>query len=92
MTLEYVDDISRSDPPECEPGQVGHVFDRVDVLKVKPGVYKTDVVFLIPPDYRPGDEVLYLEWEKNPLQVNVEQVGPASVTSPSMAATQPSSP
>ncbi len=76
MTLDYVDDISREDPHEREFGQVGHIFDRVDILNVKPGVYKTDVVFLIPPDYRPGDEDLYLEWEKKPLRVAVEPVGP----------------
>jgi len=86
MTVEYVDDITRPDPPECEPGQVGHVFDRVDVLRVKPGVYKTDVMFLIPPDYRPGDETLYMQWEKNPLRVGVQAVAPAPEAEPGAAA------
>jgi hypothetical protein len=79
MTLDYVDDISRNDPPECENGQVGHVFDRMDVLKVKPGVYKTDIVFLIPPEYRPGDEALYVQWESHPLKVDAERMEPGGL-------------
>jgi len=74
VTLMYVDDITIKDPPESEPGQVGHIYDRVDVLKVKPGVYKSDIVFLIPPDYRTGDEKLYLEWERLPLRVKIQPV------------------
>ena len=74
-TLHYVDDITLEDPPESEPGQVGHVYDRLDVLRVRPGTYETDVKFLIPPEYRPGDEMLYLEWEEHPLRVEVRPVG-----------------
>jgi hypothetical protein len=74
VSLVYVDDIRGSDPPEGDPGQMGHVYDRADVLKVKPGVYKNDARFMVPPDYRPGDEKTYLEWEKNPLQVEVEDL------------------
>ncbi len=71
VELAYVDDITVPDPPEAEPGQVGHIYDRVNVINVKPGVYKSDIVFLVPPDYRPGDEKLYLEWERQPLDVEI---------------------
>lgn len=74
VTLVYVDDISQEDPPEREPGQVGHAFDRADVLKVKPGVYKSDMRFMVPPDYRSGDEMTYREWEGAPLQVEIEDL------------------
>ena len=73
VNLVYVDDIDREDPPEGEPGQVGHIYDRVDIIGLKPGTYKTDIVFLVPPDYEPGDENLYLEWEKTPLCVEVQE-------------------
>lgn len=74
VNLVYVDDIFRDDPPEGESGQVGHIYDRVDVIGLKPGTYKTDIVFLIPPDYKPGDENIYLEWEKTPLRVEVQEI------------------
>jgi hypothetical protein len=74
VSLVYVDDIRCPDPPEDEPGQVGHVYDRVDVREVKPEVYKNIARFMIPPDYRPGDEKTYLAWEKSPLRVEVEDL------------------
>jgi hypothetical protein len=71
-TLVYLDDIGVDDPPESEPGQVGHIFDRSDVLQLKPGIYRSDVRFMVAPDYRRGDEKMYLDWETHPLQVEVE--------------------
>ena len=73
MSLRYVDDIRKPDPPEGEPGQVGHIYDRIDVLAMDPGTFRIGVTFSIPPYYRPGDEEIYLAWEANPLRVDVAE-------------------
>ena len=76
-TLHYVDDYTRPDPPEAEPGQIGHAFSRTEITHLRPGVYRFDVVFYIPPHFKPGDEQDFVKWLATPLEAVVH---PARVT------------
>ena len=68
ISVHYVDDYRSADPPEQEPGMIGHVFDRGDILHLRPGVYETDLLLFIPPYSRDGKHERYLNMEKAPLE------------------------
>ena len=67
-TVHYVDDYRVADPPEQEPGQIGHVFDRGDVTHLRPGIYQADLFLFIPPWYHDGEHDRYLNMEMAPLE------------------------
>ena len=74
VTLAYEDNIQLADGPEGEAGLVGCVRDRAETADLESGLFKTDAGFLIAPEYRPGDESMYLHWRSVPLQVEVEDL------------------
>jgi hypothetical protein len=69
ISPHYIDDFRIPDPPEDEPGQIGHVFDRIDMIHLRAGVYHMELKFFVQPNYQPGDEKKYLAMEKAPLKV-----------------------
>jgi hypothetical protein len=71
ISLHYVDDYHIPDPPENEPGHIGHVFDRIDFTHVKPGMYQLEPFLYFPPHYHAGDQDKYLNMENAPLEIAI---------------------
>jgi hypothetical protein len=48
IRMEFTDDITREDPPEFEPGQVGMAYSYSTVGNLKPGVYVMELDWFFP--------------------------------------------
>jgi len=70
--LVYEDDVRARAGRRGEIGPAGCVGERVEAIRLDSGVFKADADYLVPPEYRPGDERTYLQWRRAPLRVEVE--------------------
>jgi hypothetical protein len=75
ISLRYVDDYKLDDPPESEPGQIGHIYDRGDVTRLRPGLYKTEITLYMPPHFHLAELERYLNVERAPVEVLVRAAG-----------------
>ncbi len=66
--LYYVDDRTKLDPPENEPGQIGSTgYDFGNLLKANKGTYTFTSYIYVPIGYRPGDERPWLNIIDHPI-------------------------
>ncbi len=67
--LYYVDDKTKLDPPENEPGQIGSTgYDFGNLLKADKGTYHFISYIYVPIGYRPGDEKPWLNIIDHPIE------------------------
>ncbi|MCG6535989.1 MAG: hypothetical protein L7F78_15120 [Syntrophales bacterium LBB04] len=70
--LIYIDDFSRSNAPEEEPGTTPKIgFSLQNTLALKKGTYRYNARFYFPADCRPGTLAGYLAILDNPLEVRI---------------------
>ncbi|MCL4557440.1 MAG: hypothetical protein M1491_02190 [Deltaproteobacteria bacterium] len=70
--LYFVDDRTKLDPPENEPGQIGSTgYDFGNLLKAAKGTYTFTSYIYVPIGYRPGDERPWLNIIDHPIHYTV---------------------
>lgn len=66
--LYFVDDKTKLDPPENEPGQIANTgYDFGNLLKAKKGIYTFTSYIYVPIKYKPGDEKPWLNIIDHPI-------------------------
>ena len=78
--ISYHDDLVKPDPPESEPGQIGHTASVAEVKSLKAGKYFIGIEFYWPPflyqSCKPGSlnrEIVqqYLNYQDHPLTYQI---------------------
>jgi len=71
------DDEKFINPPERFPGNIGWTWQDWRISQLPGGSYTFYLEFYLPPNYRPGNEVAYLNYMDHPVKVKVaDQVYP----------------
>jgi hypothetical protein len=72
--LEWVDDVTRKDPPEDHPGMMGCMVNYFDLSALPPGrLWRSAALFYTPPpDITADDAQAYLNIESHPLVIEVD--------------------
>ncbi len=83
--LYFMDDETRRDPPENDPGQIANTgYDFGNLMKSKKGIYTFTSYIYVPVGYTPGDEVPWLNIIDHPvtdvIYYNNKQVVPVQFT------------
>jgi hypothetical protein len=83
--LYFVDDETKPDPPENEPGQIGNTgYDFGNLMKARKGTYTFTSYIYVPIGYKPGDEEPWLNIIDHPVTdvvyYNNKQVEPVKFT------------
>ena len=83
--LYFVDDKTKPDPPENEPGQIGSTgYDFGNLMKARKGTYTFTSYIYVPVGYKPGDEKPWLNIIDHPVApvvyYNNQRVEPVKFT------------
>lgn len=70
---DIVDDEDALLPPENIPGSIGYITQDLNISKVPRGKHTIYMEFYTPPNYKPGDEVAYLNYLDHPLVVKIKE-------------------
>jgi hypothetical protein len=69
ISMGFVDDITKNDPPERFPGTIGYLYQDWNIGHLKKGKYYLFLEFYYPYRYKPGDEMEYAKYLDHPVKI-----------------------
>ncbi len=71
LTQGVMDDETYLAPPEALPGAIGWTYQELKIHKLPGGRYTFYLEFYTPPNYKRGDEKIYLNYLDEPLNISI---------------------